>query len=94
MMLKKNRVEEFGIQPDETFQNSLAMTPPNMGAKAQEWAGKHAAYTVMSCYDNIPDGVIDRLSEFLLERQSDRRGGYWIHYIRTVPIEYRHNTKD
>jgi len=25
---------------------------------------------------------------------SDQRGGYWIHYIRTVPIEYRHNTKD
>ncbi len=69
MMLKENRVEEFGIQPDETFQNSLAITPQNMRAKAQEWEGKHAVYTVMSCYDNIPDGVIDRLSEFLLERQ-------------------------
>jgi len=69
MMLKKNRVKEFGIQPDETFQNWIAKTPTNMSAKAQALEGKHAVYTVMSLYDNIPDGVIDRLTEFLLARQ-------------------------
>ncbi len=43
-----------------------------MSAKAQALEGKHAVYTLMSLYDNIPDGVIDRLTEFLLARQLEK----------------------
>ena len=69
MKPKKRRLEEIEAQFDEYFQNWVAKTPTNMGAKAQALEGKHAVYTVMSLYASIPDEIINRLTEFLLTRQ-------------------------
>jgi len=71
MKLKKIGLKNLKSSPTN-FQNWIGKTPTNMSAKAQALEGKHAVYTLMSLYDNIPDGVIDRLTEFLLARQLEK----------------------